>query len=93
MRRNTVARLLVIGCAATAALTLGACGYHGAGPRYSEFASNPTPYTQSLAYWPVERHSTHRHTEDTNGRAFWDDVDRLILRNRPSRMTVPPNAY
>lgn len=93
MRRSTVARLLVTACAATAALALGACSYHGAGPRYGEFAANPTPHTESLAYWKVERHSAHRYTEDTNSRAFWDDLDRLTLHERPSRLILPPNPY
>ena len=90
MRRTTVSRIVIAGLAGAAIFTLGACGYHGAGPQYGEFASDPTPHTQSLAYWEVERHNQHRHTEDTNGRAFWDDWDRLILRDRPSRLTMHP---
>ena len=93
MRRSTVSRLLIGSVTGAALLTLAGCGYPGAGPRYGEFASDPTPRTDSLAYWAVERHSSHRYTEDTNGRAFWDDLDRFILRDRPSRMTVPPASY
>ncbi len=93
MRRTTVSRILIAGVAGVAMFTLVGCGYPGAGPRYGGFAGNPTPRTDSLAYWAVERNNQHVYTAETNGRAFWDDVDRLILRDRPSRLMRLPNAY
>lgn len=74
--------------AALVAVSIGAAllaGCHGSG-RAAEFRKDPTPTADSLSRSNDEIHNRITRTNDTNLRAFNEDLGRLLLLDRPSRL-------
>jgi len=81
--RRTTQRFAIL-----AAATLGAAllvGCHGSG-RAAEFRKDPTPVADSLSRSNDEILNRITRTNDTNLRAFNEDLGRLFLLDRPSRL-------
>ncbi len=77
---RTVSILAGLGALAS----LSACADGG---RLWSYRNNPTPDLDTLGM--VKETETNRNvmTDETNGRAFNDDVSRFLMTNRPSRLT------
>jgi len=82
-----------IACFSGAALLmLGACS-SGSGTSHKDFTSNPTPELHSLARRHSDNANTLTITNDTNLRAMVDDINRVLLLERPSRLTKGPIGW
>lgn len=51
-----------------------------------EVRSDPTPDLSSIAWTHDQRKSRRAYVADTNLRQIWDDIDEIMLFDRPSRM-------
>jgi hypothetical protein len=52
--------------------------------------SDPTPELESLSMTHEQRKNIHVYTVDTNMRQIWDDLDMILLLNRPLRFSRNP---
>lgn len=91
---NQSRRIVVIAVSALAGgslLALGGCS--SGGGHLSKFRSNPTPELHSLGLRKVEVDNRTTITFNTNSRALEDDLRRVFLVDRPSRLTGHPAMY
>lgn len=51
-----------------------------------EVRRDPTPDLSSIAWTHEQRASRRAYVADTNLRQIWDDIDEMMLFDRPSRM-------
>jgi hypothetical protein len=80
-------KLAVIGL--IAALTLaGGCGSDQITAK--SVRKDMSPELMSLAHQREQRRNMYARTLDTNKRQIWDDLDRILLMNRPSRLSEYP---
>jgi hypothetical protein len=49
-----------------------------------------SPELVSLAHQSEQRRNMHARTHDTNKRQIWDDLDRILLLDRPTRLSEYP---
>ena len=86
-RRIVVAGVVALsGCSL---LTLGGCN----SGHLAQFRSHPTPELGSLAMRPAELDNRTTITFDTNRRAMTEDLRRIFLLDRPTRLTFSPSGY
>jgi hypothetical protein len=82
---------LTAGLAVAAAGMVGCSVHNPGGPGYhAEFSNNPTPWVDTLDETEVEYKNQVAHTYDTNSRNILEDLGRLWLADRPSRLTPMP---
>ena len=84
---RTSAAFRVLGVAAAAACVLAGCS---SGSQYEQVKSDPTPNLDTLLQRPEDVDNSMVVTFDENGRMFWQDMGRLWLTDRPSRLTREP---
>jgi hypothetical protein len=85
--RNPTAAALAIGLAAMLA---GCAGSDTSAVRYASIRDNPTPELDTLYQRPVEIDNRLTLTTDENLRMFVEDLGRMWLLDRPSRLTREP---
>jgi uncharacterized lipoprotein YajG len=73
-----------------AAVCLAGCANTSNYPGHSEVANDITPDILSLSKRPIDANNTMRLTNNENYRMMWDDLGRLSLLNRPSRLSPYP---
>lgn len=56
----------------------------------SSVRRNMSPELASMAHQSQQRKNMHARTIDTDTRQIWDDLDSVLLLNRPSRMSIYP---
>ena len=91
---NQSRRTVVIAVSALAGaslLALGGCS--GGGSHLSKFRSNPSSQMTSLGSSQAEIDNRTAVTFDTNKRAMYDDLRRMFLTDRPTRLTGHPAMY
>lgn len=54
------------------------------------FLTDASPELKGIAHTPKELRYEHRRTKDTDMRQIWDDIDTIMLLNRPGRMSAYP---
>ncbi len=72
------------------ALASGLAGACGCSSQYDEVKSDPTPNLDTLYQRPEDVDNAMTVTFDENARMFWQDMGRLWLTDRPSRLTREP---
>jgi hypothetical protein len=84
-------RLATIGCALllVAGASMSGCMFTG-DPQLDEARSDPSPNLQTLHQRPTDVDNAMVVTFDENGRMFWEDMGRLWLTDRPSRLSREP---
>ena len=81
----------VLACLGLSALALlGGCAGDTAAARYAAVRDNPTPELDTLYQRPVEIDNRITLTTDENLRMFVEDMGRVWLLDRPSRLTREP---
>ena len=84
-------RVYWIGCVGLLVGLLFVCGGCGNKQITAGYArSHPSPELSSLAHMSEQRKNMHARTFDTNLRQIWDDVDAILLTNRPGQLSVYP---
>lgn len=89
--RQSAALVLI---AAGLAAGLGACSSTPNDYSYqaaAEIRSDLTPELEGLSRRAVDRQNDTALTLDTNGRAFNDDIDRALLLDKPTHLTIYPH--
>ncbi len=89
---NQSRRIVVVAVSALAGaslLAMSGC----AGSHLSRFRSNPTPELSSLGMRQAEVDNRTTIVFDHNKRAMYDDLRRMFLTDRPSRLTAQPTMY
>jgi len=79
---------LVLGAAALAALA-GMAGPAGCS-KHQQIRTRPTPELWSLHARPTDANNQIAVTANENWRMFWEDMGRLWLLDRPTRLTPAP---
>lgn len=72
------------------AVCLAGCANTNDYPGHTEVANDITPDMLSLSKRPIDANNTMRLTNNENYRMMWDDLGRLTLLNRPSRLSHYP---
>jgi hypothetical protein len=85
-RKPIVAAALLI-CAG-----LGA-GCYTSNAQLNEVREDPSPSVDTLSQRSVDIDNTIVYTFDENGRMFWEDLGRLSLFDRPSRLNREPHLH
>lgn len=80
-------RTIAAACGLIAAAALTGCSGSGPAGRDAAVRSNPTPELQTLAQRPIEVDNRMTLTTDENLRMAWEDLGRMWLFDRPSRLT------
>lgn len=92
MRQNTR-----LPAAAIVAACFAAAGCSSDGPRHAGdidmIRSNPSPAMHTLAERDADRLNRHALVRDTNFRMISGDIDRLLMIDRPSHLTMYPKAH
>jgi len=94
MARNTThaakpsARALAFAALAAAAITtVGGCSAgNSQASIYNDMKRDLTPELRTLVERPVDIDNTLTRTNDVYGRLFWEDLGKLGLQDRPSRL-------
>jgi hypothetical protein len=81
--------LLVAGPLTLGLSTLGGCCCTG-NAQLDEVRADATPNLDTLYQRPADVDNALTVTADENGRMFWEDMGRVWLLNRPSRLTREP---
>lgn len=90
MRKNGKVLATMTLVAVSATLLLGGCSSQPENVSPSWVRSNLTPELQSIAHSPEQRKNVHARVYDTNLRQVWDDLDMILLLDRPSQMSKYP---
>lgn len=88
-----IARCVVPCVLAATALTLTACGNGSKYPGHSGVSSNLTPDLMGSYTRPIDKNNNYTLSTNENWRMFWDDLGRVSLLDRPSRLTPIPTAH
>ncbi|HMN40527.1 MAG TPA: hypothetical protein PKE29_06740 [Phycisphaerales bacterium] len=81
----TVRTMLLLGALAS----LSGCMFTG-NEQLDEVRSDPSPNLDTLHQRPVDVDNAMVVTFDENGRMFWEDLGRVWLTDRPSRLSREP---
>ncbi len=87
-----MSRRLVTVCSAMllgAAASMSGCMFTG-DSQLNEVRSDPSPNIDTLHQRPVDVDNAMVVTADENGRMFWEDLGRVWLTDRPSRLSREP---
>jgi hypothetical protein len=80
-------RTIAAACGLVSALALTGCSSSGPSGRDAAVRANPTPELQTLQQRPIEVDNAMTLTFDENLRMAWQDLGRMWLTDRPSRLT------
>jgi hypothetical protein len=85
-------RVSAVRCALlmAAVASLSGCMFTG-DKQLDEVRSDPSPDLDTLHQRPADVDNAMVVTFDENGRMFWEDMGRLWLTDRPSRLTREPS--
>ena len=78
---------------AASALALTGCGSSSKYPGHSKVAGNLTPDMMGLYTRPIDKNNNYTLSTNETWRMFWDDLGRVSLLDRPSRLTPVPLAH
>jgi outer membrane murein-binding lipoprotein Lpp len=83
--------MLVLGVVALSGVGLisGCCNTGDA--RLDEVRADPSPNVDTLMQRPADIENAMTVTADENGRMFWEDMGRVWLMDRPSRLSREPH--
>ena len=90
MQRRVI--LSLAGLILTGAGLLGGCTSTG-NARLDDVRSDPSPNVDSLYQRPEDIDNAMTVTLDENWRMFWQDMGRVWLLDRPSRLSPEPMPY
>lgn len=80
----------VLGALAGACVLAGLSGCSSTPSRYEQVKADPTPNIDTLHERPEDVDNAMIVTVDENGRMFWQDLGRVFLFDRPSRLAREP---
>lgn len=80
-------------CSAALCASMASIGCSSGDKHTARFRSNPTPELDTLARRRTDIDNRLTITNDTNLRSFNEDIGRLLLLDRPSRLTPQPSGY
>jgi hypothetical protein len=79
-------RTIAAACGLVSAAALVGCSGNGPAARDAAVRANPTPELQTLQQRPIEVDNAMVLTSDENLRMAWQDLGRMWLTDRPSRL-------
>ena len=83
-------KLIVPGIVLVCGGLLGGCMFTG-NSQLNEVREDPSPNVDTLSKRGVDIDNATVVTFDENGRMFWEDLGRLMLFDRPSRLNREPH--
>ncbi|HVU63458.1 MAG TPA: hypothetical protein VHC70_05745 [Phycisphaerales bacterium] len=85
-------KLIVLGALLLSGGLFSGCMYTG-NEQLNEVRDDPSPTVDTLSQRSVDIDNTIVYTFDENGRMFWEDLGRLMLTDRPSRLAREPHLH
>lgn len=91
MRIKMMLAVLIVGASAML-VTAGGCSSTPESDRVTvdSLSRDMTPEMQGVGLSPEQRRNRHIRTINTSMRQVWDDLDEILLLDRPSRMSPYP---
>ena len=88
--KKNVVRAGVVMALAGVAIVVGGCSSPNSESKAQELRANATPELDTLSQRRTDMNNDTAVTFDENGRMFNEDLQRLMLFDRPSRLTPNP---
>lgn len=85
---SSVCRIGCVGLLIGMMLVVGGCGNKQIDAKYAR--KHPSPELQSIAHMAEQRKNRRARTHDTNLRQIWDDIDMILMVERPVWLSEYP---